>query len=110
MNTAELEKLFLADPGTIEGRYQIIASAIHDQGCEAHAWIIARDLESGKLVEVEGEHCSCGGFDGQWEPVETTIAAILLTCSNAIKYGTYLDQITMAEDLQKQIAAGVLRE
>jgi len=30
----------------------------------------------GKLYEVNGEHCSCYGLEGQWEPEETTIEDI----------------------------------
>lgn len=30
-----------------------------------------------KLYEVHGSHCSCHGLEGQWEPEETTKAALL---------------------------------
>lgn len=32
----------------------------------------------GKLFEVHGGHCSCHGLEGQWEPEETTWAAIAM--------------------------------
>lgn len=32
----------------------------------------------GKLFEVHGSHCSCYGLEGQWEPEETTWAAIAM--------------------------------
>lgn len=31
----------------------------------------------GKLFEVNGGHCSCYGLEGQWEPEETTIEALM---------------------------------
>lgn len=33
--------------------------------------------KDGKLYEVNGGHCSCYGLEGQWEPEETTAAALL---------------------------------
>lgn len=33
--------------------------------------------KDGKLYEVNGGHCSCNGLEGQWEPEETTVAALL---------------------------------
>lgn len=32
----------------------------------------------GKLYEVNGSHCSCDGLEGQWEPEETTWAALAM--------------------------------
>lgn len=32
--------------------------------------------EDGKLFEVNGDHCSCYGLEGQWSPDETTIEAL----------------------------------
>lgn len=30
----------------------------------------------GKLYEIHGCHCSCHGFEGQWQPEETTFEAL----------------------------------
>jgi hypothetical protein len=32
--------------------------------------------KDGKLFEVNGSHCSCSGLEGQWEPEETSWAAL----------------------------------
>jgi hypothetical protein len=34
--------------------------------------------KDGKLFEVNGNHCSCYGLEGQWEPEETTWAALAM--------------------------------
>jgi hypothetical protein len=34
--------------------------------------------KAGKLYEVHGSHCSCYGLEGQWEPEETSWAAIAM--------------------------------
>lgn len=35
-------------------------------GCDSDALIIYR--REGRLYEVNGSHCSCYGFEGQWDP------------------------------------------
>lgn len=34
-------------------------------------------IQNGTLYEVNASHCSCNGLEGQWEPEETSAAAIL---------------------------------
>ena len=34
--------------------------------------------KDGKLFEINGGHCSCYGLEGQWEPTETTLDAMLM--------------------------------
>lgn len=42
---------------------------------EGDAQVIFR--KDGKLFEVNGSHCSCYGLEGQWEPEETSVTALL---------------------------------
>ena len=42
---------------------------------EGEAHVIFR--KDGKLYEVNGSHCSCYGLEGQWEPEETSVVALL---------------------------------
>jgi hypothetical protein len=35
-----------------------------------------------QLYEVNGSHCSCFGLEGQWEPEETTLAALRHRAAN----------------------------
>lgn len=32
--------------------------------------------KDGQLYEVDGSHCSCRGLEGQWQPEETSVAAL----------------------------------
>ena len=34
--------------------------------------------KAGKIYEVHGGHCSCHGLEGQWDPEETSVAALLM--------------------------------
>ena len=36
----------------------------------------------GKLFEVNASHCSCYGLEGQWEPEETSVAALMSRMEN----------------------------
>jgi hypothetical protein len=42
---------------------------------EGYAFVLFR--RDGKLWEVNGSHCSCYELEGQWEPEETTVEALL---------------------------------
>jgi hypothetical protein len=42
---------------------------------EGYAHVIFR--KEGKIYEVNGSHCSCYGLEGQWEPEETSVIALL---------------------------------
>lgn len=53
-----------------------IIYAMYDQPpYEGYAQVIFR--KGDKLYEVNGSHCSCYGLEGQWEPEETIVAALL---------------------------------
>ncbi len=47
------------------------------------AWVLF--AENGKLFEVSGEHCSCFGLEGQWEPEGVVLAEL----ENRIINGTF---------------------
>lgn len=40
------------------------------------AWVLYQ--RGGTLYEAFGSHCSCHGLEGQWEPEETTLEAIMM--------------------------------
>jgi len=42
-------------------------------GCDSSAWYLLRHKKTKELYEVHGSHCSCNGFEGQFEPEKTTL-------------------------------------
>lgn len=50
--------------------------SVGDYGCDSSAFLILRGRKDGKLYEVHGGHCSCYGFEGQFEPEDTTAAVM----------------------------------
>lgn len=55
---------------------EVIIAADNQEGYEGDAWIVYRNGE--KYYEVEGSHCSCMGFEGQFDPQEYENAELLL--------------------------------
>jgi hypothetical protein len=53
---------------------QIIHGEIDNEGYEGRAAILF--VNDGKLYWAGGSHCSCYGFEGQWDPDETSIKAV----------------------------------
>ena len=41
------------------------------ENCEGKAWVLLE--KEGKLFEVNAEHCSCYGVEGQWEPKQVSL-------------------------------------
>lgn len=79
---AELEKAMASERW--QGVEVLLASYSY-QDYSADAFVLFR--KAGKLYEVNGSHCSCHGLEGQWEPEETTIAALRHRLDNG-KLGT----------------------
>jgi len=49
--------------------------------------------QNGKLYEVNGNHCSCNGLEGQWEAEETSIETLEKVLDEGTKFtGSYLDE------------------
>lgn len=54
---------------------EILYAQYNAYSYEGDAFVIFRKED--KLYEVNGSHCSCYGLEGQWDPEETTVAALL---------------------------------
>ena len=56
-------------------KYQVLIAyeSVGSWGCDSFSWFLLRNKEDGKLYETHGSHCSCYGFEGQFEPEETTV-------------------------------------
>lgn len=53
---------------------QMIAAVYEYEDYNGDAFVLFE--RDGKIFEVHGSHCSCMGLEGQWEPEETTVAAL----------------------------------
>jgi hypothetical protein len=64
----DLPAIFEADAGILEGcRVHICIIDDDDSSYEGSAYVV---YQRGRdLFEVEAYHCSCAGFEGEWEPM-----------------------------------------
>lgn len=49
----------------------------HYETPDYEGYAMAIFVKDGVLYEVNGSHCSCNGLEGQWEPEETSVIALL---------------------------------
>lgn len=52
----------------------IAYQSVGSWGCDSSNFFLLREKKTGKLFENHGSHCSCYGFENQWEPKETELA------------------------------------
>ena len=55
--------------------YSVIIAyeSVGSWGCDSSSYFLLRHKETGEYQEFSGGHCSCYGFEGQFEPQEATI-------------------------------------
>lgn len=54
-------------------KFDILISREISCGYEEWSYYLLHEKATGKLFENHASHCSCYGFEGQWEPEETTL-------------------------------------
>jgi hypothetical protein len=56
-------------------RFEVLVAyqSVGNWGCDSSAWFLLREKSTGRLFEACGSHCSCYGFEGQFEPEQTTV-------------------------------------
>ena len=59
--------------------YEILLGyeSVGSWGCDSSSFFILRKCATGALFEVHGSHCSCYGFEEQFEPEECTRESLL---------------------------------
>lgn len=72
----ELARKFEIDVSALADANLLIAR-VSQGGYEGDAFILLE--RDGKLFEVNGGHCSCYGFEGQWDEEPIADPAVLLT-------------------------------
>lgn len=60
----------------------IAYSSVGDYGCDSSSFFLFKDKETGVLYELHGSHCSCFGFEGQFQLEESNAAALKLRVQN----------------------------
>ena len=58
---------FCVDKGNLE-RYQFLVASVNEYSYDGSSYFLVKDRETGDYYEVSADHCSCMGYEEQWEP------------------------------------------
>ena len=56
--------------------FLIAYESVSSWGCDSASYFLVRDKLTGALFDVRGSHCSCYGFEDQWELETVELAAL----------------------------------
>ena len=86
---------FYIDGSELDGVGIIYASYSCDDYSHGEAFVLFE--KDGVLYEVNGSHCSCHGLEDQWDPEETSVAALRLRKRNndalPANFDEFLDEL-----------------
>jgi hypothetical protein len=57
--------------------YELLVADAQSWEYEDSGWMLLQDKTTGALMEVQGGHCSCYGYEGQFDPKPTSDAYLL---------------------------------
>lgn len=62
-------------PSNIHEKYKIHVAyeSVGDYGCDSSSFFLLEELDTNKLFTVYGSHCSCSGFENQFDLEETSL-------------------------------------
>lgn len=69
---AHIAETYYVDVNLVN-KFTILIAQSGEGDYEGWSYFLLRDKETGKLYENHASHCSCYGFEGQFEPQETTL-------------------------------------
>lgn len=72
-----LVKEYEADKSYVDQFRILIAFEGDFEGYRSESHFLLENNQSGKLFEVHAAHCSCYGYEGQFQPEETTAQYLL---------------------------------
>ena len=78
LSEEEVKKHIVSSYGVeqeVVDKYEILVAyeSVGSWGCDSSSWILLKEKSTGLLFETHGSHCSCHGFEEQFEPEETTV-------------------------------------
>ena len=56
--------------------FLVAYESVGSWGCDSTSYFLVREKTTGALFEVRGSHCSCYGFEDQWELEAVELAAL----------------------------------
>ena len=78
----------------------LVYESVGDYGCDSSSYFLMLNHKDGKYYEFSGSHCSCYGFEGQYDPVEAPLG-YLLSDRFSIPCGGYDDECSENQNVAK---------
>jgi hypothetical protein len=97
---ATLQAGFEVEASTFEG-CRLLLACYDCPDYEGQAFILYE--QGGLLYEVNANHCSCFGLEGQWEPEETSVVALRYRLDQGYEGRSY-DKNIYADELRAVLA------
>lgn len=76
---------------SLVNKFEILIAYVSEPDYEESSFFLLRDKETGELFENHAGHCSCYGFEGQFEPKATTLT--YLKSEHFYAYGIDKEQL-----------------
>lgn len=93
---------FELDQDELNGAF-ILYATYECGGYDGSAFVLFS--RNGQLYEVHGGHCSCYGLEGQWDPEETTVDALVHCIKNGRLGKGYMDADVFGQKLLDMLVA-----
>jgi hypothetical protein len=80
--------------------------------CGTSSYFLLENKHTKELVENFGNHCSCYGFEGQWEPEPVTLEQLndRVTKNNLFYAGDYDNNETINQEIVKKFILDLYKE
>lgn len=49
-------------------KYEFLVASVNENSYDGNAYFLVKNRETGEYLEVDAAHCSCFGYEDQWEP------------------------------------------
>ena len=106
---SHIQSSYDAAPHVLDNFDILIAyESVGSWGCDSSSFFLLRNKSTNELFENHGSHCSCYGFEGQFEPDKTTIEYLTSTkfnfCSGGYDDDDEKHQMQVREYLQRLLS------
>jgi hypothetical protein len=75
-------------------------------GCDSGAYFLLQNTTTGQFQEISGSHCSCYGFEGQFDPQDATVE-FLKSPKFYLPYGGYDDNVEENKEAVREFIATI---
>ena len=75
MNEYDVKEHLISEytaPESIRDTYEVLIAYENNDSYDSTSYFLLKDKSDGRLYEIHASHCSCHGFEDQFDPKEVT--------------------------------------